>query len=236
MTRDSRPVTRDFGEGIIEMSLTHELDDLRTQMRDETPPEALSTIDRATEDLSRSGILGRSLRVGDSAPDFALPNANGRTIRLGDLLARGPVVVSFYRGTWCPFCNLEMQALQRTLPAIASLGATLAAISPQTPDNSMSAAEKNCLTYEVLSDLGNTVARKFGIVFHLQDELRAIYDEFGLDLSEYNGDETFDLPVPATYVIDPTGTIRLAFVDPDYTRRLDPTEILATLRALKAAA
>ena len=218
------------------MSLTHELDDLRTRMRDETPPEALRTIGRATEDLSRSGILGRSLRVGDIAPDFALPNANGRTIRLGDLLARGSVVVSFYRGTWCPFCNLEMQALQRTLPAIASLGATLAAISPQTPDNSMSAAEKNCLTYEVLSDLGNTVARNFGIVFHLQDELRAIYDEFGLDLSEYNGDETFDLPVPATYVIDPTGAIRLAFVDPDYTRRLDPTEILATLRALKAAA
>ncbi len=217
------------------MSLTEQLAGFREQSRKETPQDTLAFMDRSFQDLSRSGIVDRSLKVGNRAPDFVLPNQVDKSVRLSDLLAGGPAVVSFYRGSWCPFCTFEMQALQRALPSIIELGATLVAISPQTPDHSLSTAEKNRLTYEVLSDVGNVVAREFGIVFHLQDEMQSVFREFGLDLPEYNGDDTFDLPVPATYVIDTAGIIRLAFVDPDYTRRLDPAEILSALRELKSA-
>jgi len=122
--------------------------------------------------------------------------------------------------------------LQRALPEIEALGATLVTVSPQLPDNSLSTAEKLDLTFEVLSDEGNMVARDFGLVFTLPAEMRSIYQDFGIDLPAANGDESFELPVPATYVIDRSGIIRLAFVDIDYTKRLDPEEILAALKKL----
>ncbi len=217
------------------MSLTDELQAIRDGAKDRFPGETLATMEKAIEDLSRSGILDRSLRVGDEAPDFALPNANGQTVRFSDLLGKGPVVISFYRGSWCTFCAAELDSLQASLPAINSLGASLIAVSPQTPENCECTAEDNDLTYELLSDRGNKVASAFGIVYRLQDEIQAVYKEMGLELPEYNGDDSFELPVPATYVVDKTGTIRVAFVDPDYTKRMDPTEILAALRKLNAS-
>ena len=214
------------------MSLSSTLDVIRKQAVENTPPETTGVFQNAMNDLSRSGIVERSLKVGDAAPDFELPNIAGQTVRLRDLLAKGPVVVSFYRGGWCPFCTAELKAFQNALPAINAQGATMVAISPQTPDRSLATARQQDLDYELLSDEGNTAARTFGIVFHLADELQAIHAEFGLDLPEYNGDDSFDLPVPATYVVDTGGIIRLAFVDPNYTRRLDPAEVLSTLRMI----
>ena len=122
--------------------------------------------------------------------------------------------------------------MQRTLPELEALGAKLITVSPQLPDNSLSTAEKLDLTFEVLSDVGNRVARDFGLVFTLPAEMRSIYQDFGIDLPAANGDESFELPVPATYVIDRRGIIRLAFVNIDYTKRLDPEEILAALKKL----
>ncbi len=122
--------------------------------------------------------------------------------------------------------------MQRTLPEIEALGAQLVTVSPQLPDNSLSTAEKLDLTFEVLSDVGNRVAREFGLVFTLPEEMRSIYQDFGIDLSAANGDESFELPMPATYVIDKSGIVRLAFVDIDYTRRLDPEDIIASLKKL----
>ena len=212
------------------MSLTDELQAVRDGAKDRFPGETLATMNEAIEDLSRSGILDRSLKVGDKAPDFALPNANGETVRLSDLLEKGPVVISFYRGGWCTFCAAELNSLQASLLAINSLGASLIAISPQTPENCECTSEDNDLTYELLSDRRNKVASAFGIVYHLQDEMKAVYKEMGLELPEYNDDDSFELPVPATYVVDNTGEIRVAFVDPDYTKRMDPTQILAALR------
>ncbi len=197
------------------MSLARELDAIRTEGERLMPPETVATMHEAVQDLSRSGILDRSLKVGDRVPGFILPNAVGQDVRLYDLIENGPVVISFYRGEWCSFCTAELQAFQATLPAIRAVGATLVAISPQTPDHSLSTAEKQNLTFEVLSDVGNRIARQFGIVFHLADEMQALFTDLGLDLPEYTGDETFDLPVPATYVVDTEGIIRLAFVDPD---------------------
>ena len=123
--------------------------------------------------------------------------------------------------------------MQRTLPEIEALGAQLVTVSPQLPDNSLSTAEKLDLTFKVLSDVGNKVAREFGLVFTLPEEMRSIYQDFGIDLPGANGDESFELPMPATYVIDKSGIVRLAFVDIDYTRRLDPDDIIASLRQIQ---
>ncbi|MDJ0703536.1 MAG: peroxiredoxin-like family protein [Leptolyngbyaceae cyanobacterium MO_188.B28] len=214
------------------MNLPQELADHLAKSQANRPPEIKQVMGKATEDLVKSGITDQSLNTGDTAPNFSLPNATGQTVAISDLLANGPVVISFYRGQWCPYCNLELRALQEALPEIQSLGAKLAAISPQTPDNSLSTTEKNELTFEVLSDVGNQVARQFGLVFSLPEELRPIYQGFGIDLPAHNGDKTFELPIPATYVIKSDGAIAHAFVDPDYTKRMDPADIVAALRSL----
>lgn len=215
------------------MSLTAELDVLRDGATKRMPSEALNAIQESIEDLSRSGIDARSLKVGDVVSDFELPNAVGKMVQLKTLLDKGPVVVTFYRGGWCPFCSAELQAYEQVFEEIGKLGATVVAISPQTPDNSLTMTEKEELTFEVLSDVHNEVARTFGIVYHVQDELQSLYEDLGLDLPAFNGDSSFDLPVPATYVIDKVGMVRLAFVDPDYTRRLDPSDVLSVLRSLR---
>jgi peroxiredoxin len=216
------------------MSLKAELDAFRTEFMTKVPAEIREAMTRADQELSDSGILGRALRAGDRAPDFALPDARGGTVRLSSLIEHGPVVLAFYRGGWCPYCNLELRALQRTLPEFARLGTTLVGVSPQTPDESLSTAEKNSLEYPVLSDTGSRMAKAFGIAFDLADELRPIYARFGHALPDRNGDDSWVLPMPATFVIDRDGLIALAFVDADYRNRLEPAEIVAVLKALSA--
>lgn len=161
-----------------------------------------------------------------------MPNATGQIVSLAEVLTRGPVVLSFYRGGWCPYCNLELQALQRHLPEIREMGASLLAVSPQTPDNSLSTAEKHQLQFDVLSDQGDQVARTYGLVFTVPPELHSIYRQWGIDIPAWNGDESWELPLPATYVIDRGGIIRSAFVNLDYTQRMEPADILRELRAL----
>lgn len=180
--------------------------------------------------ITSSGILDQALKVGDIIPNFILPNAFGQPIDLQKLLASGPVVISFFRGSWCPFCNLELTALEQALPAIRSLGSSLIAISPQTSHYTMSIVQKNELTYEVLSDRSNHIALQFGIVFQIPENLRPTFIERGYALPRYNGDESFKLPIPATFVADQDGRIVYAFVDPDYTKRLDPVEIVSVLQ------
>jgi len=218
------------------MTLTQEINTLRQQIQAKIPEDTKAVMDKAMEDLVNSGLADQSLKVGNKAPNFRLPNAVGKTVELQDLLSRNPVVISFYRGGWCPYCNLELRSLQQSLPEIKELGATLVAISPQTPDNSLSTVEKNDLEFEVLSDVGNQVAKEFGLVFVLPEELRPIYQDFGIDLPAHNGEDTFELPIPATYVIAQDGTIIHAFVDADYTKRLDPAEIIAALKKISVAA
>ena len=218
------------------MSLDQDLQNLREQLRANQNADTKAIVAGATEELVRSGIASKSLKVGDKAPNFGLPNAVGESVELQDLLEQGAVVIAFYRGQWCPYCNLELRSLQQALPEIKAEGATLVAISPQTPDNSLSTAQKNELTFDVLSDVGNAVAKQFGLVFQLPAELRPVYDSFNIDLPAHNGDETFELPIPATYVVAPDGTVIHAFVDPDYTQRLDPAEVIAALQSLQVRA
>ena len=214
------------------MSLTDTLAKQQADSKAKLPQEVRDTMSTATADLAASGILNTAIATGVTAPDFTLPNATGADIQLSQLLTNGPVVLSFYRGKWCPYCNLELRALQQALPEITAAGATLIAVSPQTPDNSLSTVEKNELTFEVLSDVNNGIARNYGLVFQLPESLRPIYTSFGIDLPAHNGDETFELPIAATYVIATDGTVAHSFVDADYTKRLDPADIVAALRKL----
>lgn len=212
------------------MSLRDDIAAFRQQAAARIPEDIRLVMGNATRTLAESGIAELGPKVGDRAPGFALPNARGETVDLADKLRDGPVVVSFYRGGWCPYCNLELRALQQTLPEIVDLGASLLAVSPETPDNSLTTAEKNDLGFEVLSDVGNTVARDFKLVFEVDEALRPIYDNFGIDIPAHNGDESYEIPVPATYVIDTDGTVLHAFVDADHTKRMEPEDIVAALK------
>ena len=214
------------------MSLTQDLAQFAAKMKDQLPAEAQVAMAQAGSEIAQLGIEDRSLKVGDAIPPVTLPNALGKSVAVPDLLKAGPVVIAFYRGGWCPYCNMELRALQQALPAIKAQGAQLVAIAPETPDNSLSTQEKNDLSFEVLSDVGNQVARAFGLVFTLPEYLRPLYQNFGIDLEAYNGDSSFELPVPATYVVDTTGTIVHAFVNVDYTQREDPDNIVAALQSL----
>lgn len=214
------------------MSLTTDLQAFKEQFLTNVPEETAQVMGKATMALAESGIVDHSLTVGQQAPEVKLPNATGATVHIQELLKSGPVVLSFYRGQWCPYCNLELRALQQIVPQIQALGANLVAVSPQTPDNSLSTVEKNELTYEVLSDVGNQIARAYGLVFELPEHLRPIYTSFGIDVPAHNGDSSFELPIAATYVIATDGTISHAFIDADYTQRLDPEAILAALKDL----
>jgi len=190
-----------------------------------------------TDDMDRvrsSGELDHALKVNDSVPDFSLPDAFGHQISLKALLKKGPVVISFYRGEWCPFCNIELRALQEALPKINGLGAKLIAISPEKPDSGIVMTEKNKLTFPVLSDFKNTVARQFGIVFRVGDELQDFSRTvFKNDLALRNGEDSYELPVPATFVVDASGIVRFAHVEVDYmTGRAEPAEVVAALEAI----
>lgn len=215
-------------------TLTDAIAQYKEQFRQNVADPIQSTMATATQDLIDSGIANQALKEGESLPDIRLPNVTGQSVAIKDLLKAGPVVISFYRGGWCPYCNLELKALQDKLPEIKALGAQLVAISPETPDTSLSTAEKNELEFEVLSDVGNTVAKSLGLVFTLPEELRPIYSQFGIDIPAHNGDATFELPLPATYVIASDGTVILAFADPDYTQRLEPIKVVDALKQLGA--
>src|SRR5713101_7167506 len=182
--------------------------------------------------LINSGAAENALKEGAQAPDFALPDACGTAVRLSHLLTQGPVVMTFYRGQWCPYCHLALRAYQQALPHMQARGATLVAISPQTLDYSRALAEKLELTFALLSDMVNQVARQFGLVFTIAEAVRGAHKRVCADLPTFNGTDSWDLPMAGTFLIDQSGAVRLAFVDPDFTRRLDPSVIIARLNEL----
>jgi peroxiredoxin len=204
--------------------------DLQKQLRAMVPAELLQTFVRESDRLGAVAFAAR--QAGEPAPSFALKGPRGNTVALADLLRAGPVVLTFYRGAWCPYCNLQLREYQAMLPELKKLGATLVAVSPQTPDHSLSVTEKNDLAFPVLSDPHNEVARSYGLVFKVAGDLVDTYKNVGSDLVKYNGDDSWELPAPGTFVIGRDGKIRLAFVDGDYTRRLEPAAILEALGRL----
>lgn len=205
---------------------------MHENMRKQIPVEVQAVMESAMRDLMNSDIVGRALKVGDAVPDFSLPDTKGALVKLSDLLQSGPVVLAFYRGGWCPYCNIELRGLQKHLAEMQKLGVTLVAVSPQLPDQSLSTEEKDALTFPVLSDVGNKVASQFGLVFSLPPPLREIYEKFGINLPKSNGDSSFELPLAATYIIKRDRTVAWSFVDVDYTKRADPQDVIGVLKSL----
>jgi peroxiredoxin len=200
------------------------------------PPEIHPVMERATAELIASGQAERALKAGDRAPAFTLHDPDGQPVSSADLLAKGPLVLSFYRGVWCPYCNLELQALQEALPRFEALGASLVAISPQTAANCRKSQRQNKLDFPILGDSGNEVAAAFGLRFTLPDYLVDLYRSLKNDLPAFNGDPGWTLPMPARYVIGQDGVIAYAEVNPDYTQRPEPDGMLPILERLAAGA
>ncbi len=223
-----------MSEVVSATSLSDSIATFSAGMAKHAPPEVIATLGTELQKLAESGIVKRALQVGAKAPDFSLPDSHGKAVSLSGLLARGPAVVTFYRGGWCPFCDLQLRAYQGVLGQIRDLGAELVAVSPQTPDYAMSDVEKKQLTFPVLTDQGNVAARQYGLVFRLDDALQQLQTAFGNPIPKFNGDQTWELPMPGTFVLDRAGVVRLAHVDPNWTKRLEPAAILDCLRSLKS--
>ncbi len=195
-------------------------------------PERKAIYGKAQQHIEASGVLERALKVGDTAPMFELPGADGVMVNFAEVLKSGPAVVSFYRGAWCPFCNLELRALQRELANAEAAGVTLVAISPNTPDTSADLVDENELSFPVLSDAENAVAKSFNLVYEMEEGLVEFYKAEGRDIATMNGSEVWELPVPATYVIGTDGVIRYAYVDLNHRARAEPSEVVAVAAAL----
>lgn len=213
-------------------TLQQQIETLQGQLAEQLPAELLAELSKSITTLVQTGVAQQSVKVGERAPDFTLPDVFGKPVALSELLKHGPVVLTFYRGEWCPWCNLTLRAYQRILPQIRALGASLVAVSPQTPEHSLSTVEKKELTFTVLSDVGNIVARKYRLVFTLEQSIRTLYTTIGADLPGFNGVASWELPMPATFLLAQDGTVRLAFVDEDFTHRLEPATLLDGLRAM----
>lgn len=220
------------------MSLQEKLSAFKAQFQsgkppfDGVPPAVHDAMARAIDELIASGAAER-VRAAGPAPVFELKDADGATVRLSDLLAAGPVVLNFYRGVWCPYCNLDVQALEGYASEIAATGAALVAITPQTAANSRKLIAAHGLSFPILSDPGNAVAEQYGLRYRLPTYLIDVYKQLGVDLTVINGDDSWTLPIPGRFVIDRQGRIQYAEAHPDYTRRPEPEDLLHVLRGLQ---
>jgi peroxiredoxin len=208
------------------LPLSVQLDELTAKLRSLVPAERLAVVDHAVEELVRSEIANRALKIGDQAPVFELPDGDGMLWGSEDLLRRGPLAIVFYRGRWCAYCNTQLCALQEIHSRIAAAGMSLIAISPQTQKHSYMTRDMSRLRFPVLSDQGNHVARKFGLVYRLPAELQTMYESIMTKLPGYNGDQSWELPLAATYLVQSDRKIVYARIDTDWRRRPEPEELL----------
>jgi peroxiredoxin len=217
------------------MTLQDKLDKQKIQLESQLPQEARAAMYQAIGDLIASNQALHAIQAGDRAPVFALPDSDGHLISSLDLLKDGPLVLTFFRGRWCPSCNLELRALQGTLEEYRLRGATLLAISPQTLVNGQHTRRENDLTYPILQDKDGEVAASFGLRWKIPEDLRRVHQRSGADLAVFNGDASWTLPMPARYVIGQDGVVAYAEINPDFTQRPEPDDVLPVLDALRAA-
>ncbi|WP_036261796.1 peroxiredoxin-like family protein [Methylocapsa aurea] len=216
------------------MPLQDKLDALKAKFETEmAPPEVVTVMHRVIDELIASGQAERALKAGDRAPAFTLPDPDGKHVSTQDLLAKGPLVMTFYRGAWCPFCNLDLQALEEARPEIEARDASLVAVSQQTAANSRKSQRSNKLNFPIVGGNGGELAARLGIRWRLPEDLQAIHKQLGADLVAFNGEDSWTLPMPARYVIGQDGVIAYAEINPDYTRRPDPSDVFPILDRLK---
>ncbi|GAK45080.1 putative AhpC/Tsa family protein, selenocysteine-containing oxidoreductase [Tepidicaulis marinus] len=212
------------------MSLKDELENMKNLAGKRIPADVLDLMEQATKDLAATGIAARAVAKGKVFPGLTLKNAVGKPVNLGQLYTQSPLIVTFYRGAWCPYCNLELRAYQALLPEIKAAGGQLVAVTPELPDGALSSVERHGLEFEVLSDEGLALAGVLGITFELPAKLAAVYGKIGNDLPKLNGTEDWVLPLPATYVVGTDGRIALANVEVDYRDRMEPRVALDALK------
>jgi len=194
-------------------------------------PEDKAVMEHSAEALAKS-MPNPGLKVGDRAPDFILPNAFGKSISLYEELKKGPVVLVFYRGAWCPFCNLHLNILKQAQPKFEQYGAQLITVTPQKPDRSAAQIKKKKYTFEVLSDLDSSVMKAYKLFFKIDAELNKVYMKLGLDIAAFNGPGRTELPVPGSFVIDKQGIVQAMHADVDYKQRMEPSDIIKALQKL----
>ena len=216
------------------MLLQEKLDAVKAECLANTSPKVTLVRQRAVEGLAASGLAERAMHAGEQAPPFRLRDGHGRAFSSREALPRGPMVLMFYRGRWCPYCTVDLRAIESASHDIRSLGASLVVVSQQTPDNSLETQRRNELSFASLVDAGGKVAHAFGLRWKVSDELRAVEEDCGLDLAAFNGDPSWTLTMPARYVVAPDGTIEYADISVDYTRRGDPSELIPVLAHLAA--
>ncbi|MES9934663.1 MAG: peroxiredoxin-like family protein [Candidatus Sedimenticola sp. PURPLELP] len=216
-------------------SLAEQCREFREASMRKVPGETLQILQDASRRLMDSDFGNLALHSGNSAIDFTLPESRGGMVNLHERLSRGPVVLSFYRGSWCPYCNLEMRALIQALPKIEATGARLIAVSPELPNHIEFDPAELGTGIDLLSDKGNEVSRQYGLVMEVFESLRPLYREWGYDIPLHNGDESWELPIPASYVIGRDGIIKAHYVDKNYTARMEPDDIIAELKEIQTA-
>lgn len=210
-------------------NLKQQIEELNENLAKQLPTEILEIFGKSIRDLKAENIEENSIGTGDIFPDFSLPNTNNEIVALKELLKNGKVIVAFFRGSWCPYCNLELKALQDNLKQITDKSATLVAISPQTADYSEELKGNHQLDFELLTDKNNTLAKQLGISFGLQNYVVPVYGSLGIELSEYNENDNNELPVPAVFAIDINGRITYKFVDTNYMNRINIQELIEQL-------
>jgi peroxiredoxin len=205
-------------------TLAPQLEQLYYDFSVKAPAPVKQTID-ASRAHAESTLANATnlIKVGAQFPAFNLPSATGAKVSSNELLAKGPLLITFYRGNWCPFCNLALRALQQRLPEIRAKGVELVAISPELPDSSLSTQEKNELEFAVLSDARNKLARELGIVWKQPDSLRPLFKQFDHDLVKQNGDDSLEVPLPAAFLVGQDGVVRNVYIESDYRKRLEPS-------------
>lgn len=209
--------------------LAKQIEQFNNELATQVPQQVLEAFGKSIEDLQKKKIEEKSIKLGEIMPEFLLPNVKNEIINSNEILKNGKMIIAFYRGSWCPYCNLQLKTLQDYLPKIKDKKATLVAISPQSPDSSLTVVEKHNLTFEVLTDTDNLFAKQLGISFELQDFVLPYYQALGIDLMHFNKNNDNSLPVPAVFVIDQNGKIIYKFVDANYMNRIDIDELLQTL-------
>lgn len=209
--------------------LATQIQQFNIELAAQVPQEVLEAFGKSIEDLKTKNIEEKSIKIGEKIPNFYLKNAKNEVVNSSDILKNGKMIIAFYRGSWCPYCNLELKALQEKISEFKEKNATLVAISPQSPDNSLTVIEKHHLTFEVLTDKDNVFAKQLGIVFELQDFVLPYYHALGIDLSSFNENTNNSLPIPAVFVVNESSKIIYKFADANYMNRIDIDELLKTL-------
>lgn len=210
-------------------TLAKQIEHLNQELSSQLPQDILDAFGKSIEDLKTGKSEENSIQIGDQIPEFSLPNALGKIVSSEEILKNEKIVLAFYRGGWCPYCNLELKFLQDSLIRIKNKGAALIAVSPQSPDHSLSMIEKNNLEFEVLTDIDNNFAKKLGIVFQLQDFVLPYYKGLGIFLSDFNKNNDNTLPIPAVFVVDKNRVVTYRFLDVNYMNRVDVEKLIEAL-------